>query len=287
MERLNFNHFYYFYIVALEGSIKQAAEFIHVSQPTISDQIKLLEEFFDTKLFHRRNRSLVLTEKGKIAFDYAQSIFDQSIELTQLLKHNVRKPKTSIDIGMTPFMGHYFRPKQLDHLFKSPELLLQFHENRREILLADLENDNIDIVITDSKDGLTKKHKFFSLGKNKTFAVAHKKLGITKNSFPLNLSGKPFFHYTDQFGLKFEIDLFFSRHSIYPKTVGSSDNTELLNYVVNKGMAFAIVPEILKIQLCQNKSVRAVGEFQDLETTVFAVFKKDYEGPALSLLGDS
>jgi len=43
VERLNFSHFFYFYIVAKEGSIKFAAEKLFVSQPTISDQIKLLE----------------------------------------------------------------------------------------------------------------------------------------------------------------------------------------------------------------------------------------------------
>ena len=44
MDRFNFNHLFYFYVVAKEGSIKLAAEKLHISQPTISDQIKLLEE---------------------------------------------------------------------------------------------------------------------------------------------------------------------------------------------------------------------------------------------------
>ena len=46
MNRINFNHLYYFYIVSKEGSIKSTSEKLHVSQPTISDQIKLLEEYF-------------------------------------------------------------------------------------------------------------------------------------------------------------------------------------------------------------------------------------------------
>ena len=275
MERLNFNHFYYFYIVALEGSIKQASEVIHVSQPTISDQIKLLEEFFGVPLFFRRNRSLVLTEKGKIAFNYAQNIFEQSIEITKLLKNNIKKPKSSLDIGMTPLMGHYFKPNQLDQLFKSPDILLNFHEDRRELLLANLENEKIDIVITDSKENLNKNHQVFLLGKNKTFAVAHKKLGISNKNFPEGLSGKPFFQYSDQFSLKYEIDLYFARRGINPKIVGTSDNSELLNYVVSKGMAFVIVPEILKNKMCLQTNIKSCGELDDLETTVFAVLNKN------------
>jgi len=286
MNRLNFNHFYYFYVVAIEGSIKQAAEVLYVSQPTISDQIKLLEEFFETPLFHRKNRSLILTEKGHVAFEYAQNIFDQSVELTQLLKYNVRKPKTSIDIGMTPFMAHYFKPNQLNNLFKSPELLLNFHENRRELLLVDLENGKLDVLITDSKENLTKKHQVISLGKNRTFAVGHRKLGISVRKFPDSLTSKPFFHYTEDFGLKFEIDMYFSRHSIHPKIVGSSNNTELLNHVVSKSMAFVIVPEVLKVQICQNPNIKVLGEFDELETTVYAVFNRNYDGPALKIIKD-
>ena len=67
MNRLNFNHFYYFYIVAREGSIKSAAEKLFVSQPTISDQLKLLEEYFECKLFERKHRQLSLTKEGELA----------------------------------------------------------------------------------------------------------------------------------------------------------------------------------------------------------------------------
>ena len=63
MDRFNFNHLFYFYVVAKEGSIKLAAEKLHISQPTISDQIKLLEEHFQCSLFERRNRALFLTKE--------------------------------------------------------------------------------------------------------------------------------------------------------------------------------------------------------------------------------
>ena len=62
MDTLNHKHLFYFYVVAKEGSVKAAAEKLYVSQPTVSDQIRLLEEFFECKLFVREHRSLSLTK---------------------------------------------------------------------------------------------------------------------------------------------------------------------------------------------------------------------------------
>jgi Bacterial regulatory helix-turn-helix protein, lysR family len=62
MEWLNFHHLRYFWTVARKGSVRKAAEELHVSQPSISAQLRLLEESFGQKLFRRGGRNLVLNE---------------------------------------------------------------------------------------------------------------------------------------------------------------------------------------------------------------------------------
>ena len=84
MERLNFNHLFYFYIIAKEGSIKSASEKLFVSQPTISDQLKLLESYLGCQLFLRQNRGLTLTQEGELALEYAEKIFGISTEMNTL-----------------------------------------------------------------------------------------------------------------------------------------------------------------------------------------------------------
>ena len=51
MEWLNYHHLRYFWVVAKEGSLKKAAEKLHVSQPSISEQIKELEEALERRCF--------------------------------------------------------------------------------------------------------------------------------------------------------------------------------------------------------------------------------------------
>ena len=72
---LNYNHLYYFYVVASERSVKAAADRLGVTQPTISEQIRLLERALGVPLFDRTPSGLQLTRAGREAFEHAQTMF--------------------------------------------------------------------------------------------------------------------------------------------------------------------------------------------------------------------
>src|SRR3954447_26621164 len=86
MKWLNYNHLYYFWMVAREGGVVRASEELMVSQPTISAQLKELEAALDHKLFDRVGRGLVLTDAGRIAFNYANEMFSLGQELINALE---------------------------------------------------------------------------------------------------------------------------------------------------------------------------------------------------------
>ncbi len=284
MDRLNFNHLYYFYIVAKEGSIKSAAEKLHVSQPTISDQIKLLEEHFNCLLFERKNRSLFLTNEGSLAMTYAEKIFELSNEATTRLRNKMELPKNSLDIGVTHFMSQYFMYDTILPLFTQDEFAINIKENERHLLLADLEEGKIDMVITDSKDSLSSSMDSYRVGVNKTFVVAHKKFKSRINHFPESLNDIPFFNYTKESSLQYEIQLYFSKNSLTPRILGEADDLDLFRAVTEKGLAFTIVPEVAKNRLCLNKEIIVLGELEELQTSVWAVIKNDYKGLGYKLL---
>lgn len=284
MERMNFNHLFYFYFVAKEGSIKSAAEKLHVSQPTISDQIKLLEEYLESQLFERKNRSLALTKQGEFTLEYCEKIFELSKELTFRLKHKVRLPKKSIDIGITHYMSQYFLYENILPLFEQDEISVKIRENQRHLLLAELEEEEVDIVFTDTKESISNNMSAFRVGVNRTYVVAHKKFKKLKRNFPDSLALQPFFHYTNESALKFEIDLFFAKNAIGPKIIGEADDIEVLQLITEKAIAFTIVPEVAKNRLCQNKDIVVLGEIEELQTYVWGIIRKDYSGIGEKLL---
>jgi LysR family transcriptional activator of nhaA len=284
MDRLNFNHLFYFYLVAKEGSVKAASEKAFVSQPTISDQIKLLEEYLETKLFERRNRALFLTPTGEVCLTYAEKVFELSREMTTRLRNKEKLPKKTIDIGITHHMSHYFLYEKLLPLFKKSDASVRIKESERHLLLAELEEENVDIVFSDNKDSLGPSIDSYRIGLNQTFVVAHRKFIKSKKNFPKSLNDLPFFHYTQESFLKYEIDLFFRKHDLTPKIVGEADDIDLFQVVAAKGLAFTIVPEVAKNRLCMDKNIVVLGEIKELQTSVWALVKSSYKGFGLDLI---
>lgn len=284
MDRLNFNHLFYFYLVAKEGSVKAASEKAFVSQPTVSDQIKLLEEYLETKLFERRNRALFLTRSGEVCLSYAERVFELSREMTTRLRNKEKLPKKTIDIGITHHMSHYFLYEKLLPLFKNSEASVRIKENERHLLLAELEEENVDIVFSDNKDSLGPSIDSYRIGLNRTFVVAHKKYIKAKRNFPESLNDLPFFHYTQDSFLKYEIDLYLRKHDLTPKVVGEADDIDLFQVVTAKGLAFTIVPEVAKNRLCMDKNIVVLGEIKELQTSVWALVKSSYKGFGIDLI---
>ena len=77
-----------FHHVALTGSFSRAAEVLHVTQPAISDQIRKLEEEYDTLLFNRAKRQVTLTWAGQELWDITRRLFDAEDQARQLLSEN-------------------------------------------------------------------------------------------------------------------------------------------------------------------------------------------------------
>ncbi|MEI2725707.1 MAG: LysR family transcriptional regulator, partial [Verrucomicrobiota bacterium] len=86
MEWLNYHHLRYFWTAAKEGSLAAAAAKLHVSQPSISEQIRELEAALGEKLFRREGRNNVLTDTGHMVFGYAEDIFALGRELMNAVK---------------------------------------------------------------------------------------------------------------------------------------------------------------------------------------------------------
>ncbi len=86
MERLNYHHLLYFWMVAREGTVARAAAQLRLAQPTLSGQIHALEGALSERLFERAGRGLRLTEMGRLVFRYADEIFALGREFQDAVK---------------------------------------------------------------------------------------------------------------------------------------------------------------------------------------------------------
>ena len=141
-------HVRYFLAVADAGNFTRAAEALHVSQPTLSQQIRQLEDSLGAPLFDRSGRMVRLTDAGEAYYVHARRAL-QDLEAGQRAIHDVGElTRGNLRLAMTPtFTPYLVAPLIVAFNAKYPNITLNLREmpqGRVEPLLAD---DQIDIGI--------------------------------------------------------------------------------------------------------------------------------------------
>jgi aminoethylphosphonate catabolism LysR family transcriptional regulator len=88
-----------FHAVALAGGFTAGARLLHISQPTVTNQVRYLEERYGIELFHRRGRRVTLTSIGEALFVLAQQIFALESETVHLLQDSGELKSGQLRVG--------------------------------------------------------------------------------------------------------------------------------------------------------------------------------------------
>jgi len=151
MEWLNYHHLFYFWIAAREGSITRAAEELSLSQPTVSAQIKMLEDTLGEKLFRRDGRRLLLTDVGHVARRYADEIFTLGREFRDAVRGQPTGRPLRLAVGLANAVPKLVAYRLLQPALEDPQgLHLICVEDTRERLFAELALHNLDLVLSDT-----------------------------------------------------------------------------------------------------------------------------------------
>ena len=138
------------YLVALAdtGHFGKAAERTFVSQPTLSAQLKKLEDYLGVKLVERQPKNVQLTEVGKQVVVRARRMLDESDEIIALARNNTDPFAGKLKMGLIPTIGPYLLPRVMQKLRKAlPHLGLMLYEHQTEALLKRLRDGEIDLGI--------------------------------------------------------------------------------------------------------------------------------------------
>src|SRR5689334_3996260 len=100
MDSLNYNHLKYFWAAAREGGVTRASVKLNISQPTVSAQIRALEEALGAKLFVKHGRTRQLTELGRVVLRYADEIFGLGRELLNTVQGRTTERAPRLVVGI-------------------------------------------------------------------------------------------------------------------------------------------------------------------------------------------
>jgi LysR family transcriptional activator of nhaA len=147
---LNYHHLLYFWAVAKEGSLRRASELLHVSQPSISSQLKQLEESLGAPLFTRTTRRLILTDIGQKVLEYAEEIFSLGRELLTAVRQEPGQRALRLHVGVADSVPKIIVRQHLSPVFELGRLVRVIcREGSLEELITQLAGHKLDVVLAD------------------------------------------------------------------------------------------------------------------------------------------
>jgi LysR family transcriptional activator of nhaA len=275
MEWLNYHHLLYFWTVAREGTIARASEELRLAQPTISGQIRALEEQLGEKLFQRSGRNLVLTDIGRVVFAYADDIFATGRELMDTLKDRPTGRPVRLQVGVADEVTKIIAYRLLEPALRLPQPVhIVCRDGAPERLLTDLATHALDLVIADTPIPPAIKVKAFShpLGETAVTVFGIAKLAAPRRkNFPRSLDGAPFLLPTIGKTLRRTLDHYFDQEQIRPRIVAELDDSALLTTFGQGGAGLFVAPTVLEKEVMRQFGVTVVGRLDEVRERYFAI----------------
>lgn len=292
MDWLNYHHLLYFYTVAKEGSVSRAARQLRLAQPTLSGQIRKLEEAFDEKLFARAGRNLVLTEMGQVVFRYAEEIFTLGRELTETLRGRPTGRSPRLVIGVADVVPKLITARLLEIALSQPQpVQITCLEGKSDRLLADLAVHGFDLVITDAPlpPHVSVKAYNHLLGEAQVGFFATRALAERlKRRFPASLGGAPLLLPTPNTQLRRSLDQWFQRHGIQPRLVAEFEDSALAKVFAQHGHGIFAAPSLLAQELRDQYGVRAIGDADGVIERYYAIsVERRIKHPAVAAITEA
>lgn len=292
MDWLNYHHLLYFWVVAREGSISSACAQLHLTQPTISSQLRKLEKSIGEKLYHRVGRNLTLTETGQLVFRYADDIFALGQELTDVLRGRPTGSPLRFYVGVADVVPKLVAFRLLEPALHLPEpVQLTCEEGKLDYLLMELAGHRFDVVLSDQPLGAMVHVRAYShlLGQCGvtvfgTAALARK----YRSRFPKSLDGAPMLVPMRNTSLRRALDQWFDSEDIQPKVMGEFEDSALLKVFGTAGVGLFAAPSAIEQEICRQYRVRPLGELPDVQERYYVIStERKLQHPAVEAISEA
>ncbi len=286
MEWLNYHHLLYFWTVARLGSIAKASGELLLAPPTISAQIRRLEENLGEKLFSRSGRRLVLTDAGQLVYRYAEEIFSLGRELTDTLKGRPTGRPLRLQVGVADVLPKMIVYRLIEPAFHLPTpVRVVCREDPPDRMLALLAVQQLDLVLSDSPMGPGTSVRAFNhpLGDCAVSFYAKPKLAkVYHKNFPMSLDGAPFLVPTESASLRSGLDQWFESQGIRTSIVGEFDDFSLLRMFAAVDRGILAAPSILDGEMRREYGFRRIGTVEEVRARFYAIsIEKKIKNPAV------
>lgn len=272
---LNYRHLRYFQTVAEAGTLSEAARRLNLSPSALSVQLAQLEAQIGQALFERRGRSLLLTEAGRVALDYAGQIFRTGDELVGVLKHLSPVSRRVLRVGMVATLSRNFAVGLLEPVIHDRDAELTVRSGTLEELVQALGSDALDLVLSNLP---APHHETLDL-QSRLIDEQHAALvgvpSLRPNAaFPQALDGLPLLLPGRQSGIRMAFDRLVEAAAVRPQVLAQVDDMAMLRVLARSGAGAALVPPIVVTDELESGQLAVLHRFDDIRESFYAVTRR-------------
>jgi len=247
MAKINYHHLYYFWRIALSGSITRTADECHVSQSALSQQIKQLESTMNVQLFERVGRQLVLTDMGRKVLNYADEIFTTGEELQSFLNKGESFTQRHINIGVLTTLSRNFTEAFISPLLKESNVSFTLSTRGMTNLLNGLTSHELDLVLTnrsvnEQNDDAIWQNQLVSRQSVSIIGPAEHK---PKTSFPHGYDVLKWVLPTEITEIRSGFNAYCSALGYNPEIIAEADDMAMLRLLVRDSGAVTALPTVV------------------------------------------
>jgi LysR family transcriptional regulator, transcriptional activator of nhaA len=245
---LNYHHLRYFRLIARELSITRAAERLNLSVPALSIQLRQLEESLGQKLFERERGGLRLTEAGRLALEYAETIGRSGDELMDVMRNRAPGATRQIlRIGSVATLSRNFQVDFLKPALHRPGVEVVIRSGAQRDLLVALHAHEVDVVLSNSparRDAETPWHSHL-LAEQPVALVGVPAWKRKKLSFPEDFREVPVILPSMESNTRASFDRLTAAAGVRPRVLAEVDDMAMLRLLAREGEGLALVPPVV------------------------------------------
>ncbi|MGE0791822.1 MAG: LysR family transcriptional regulator [Sandaracinaceae bacterium] len=267
-DALNFNHVYYFHVVAAEGSIRAASKKLGLTQPTVSEQIRRLEQSLGTQLFERIAGGLRLTQAGREAYEYTQQMFLASQRMVETLGKSSGPAPITLRVGVSAGVSRSMAAHFVVPVLTLEECRPSLRTGELAELGRDLRSHDLDLVIAESPlEDADSNLESTLIARPRLVAVLRP--GVEPAPDWSNLS---IIEHRSSSVFHWEVDAFLKERELHPRSAGETDDASIMLEAAVRGGFVAFVPRSMAHDSIQAGRVRGIATLKIEEGGVFASY---------------
>lgn len=269
---LNYNHLYYFHVVAAEGSVARASERLGVTQPTVSEQVKALERALGVPLFDRTATGLRLTADGRLAFEHTSIMFRQSERLVHALGHGAPSAPRALRVGLSAGVPRSTTATLLSPVFTWHECLAVVRTGDAAELLRELRAGELDLLLTESDPPETAQGSIAVVVLERPHLVAVAHPTVVPNADWANVD---VIHYRPTSAFRWDVETFLEEQGLRPRCAAEADDALLLLESAARGGFAVFVPHDVANSAVANGRLRLLAKLEPGNAGVHALYRHD------------